>query len=200
MLKSSVLEVNQKLLIVDKCLSGLTNLVTALIKASSNPMTTEATLLLQTVDDICGNKREAIIIDSPAMDHKRIRLRRDTSRDGGDFGWHGRCCTDDSYDTNSTSSETLGNCEVKTTPSEFHTDNDFDKFLAFIADDEQHVCYETSPSDPGMVLTESMLASAYPALVAESVHITVTTVIKPFNPDHFPRSHCVFSKVPPLQP
>jgi hypothetical protein len=201
MLKSSVMEVNEKLLNVDKCLSGLTNLVSALIKASSNPMTTEATLLLQTLDNICGKKREAIFIDSPAMDLKRIRLRGDASHDDGDFGCYGRCCTDDSDDTNSTSTETIRDCEVKTTPSEFHADNDFDKFLAYIADDEQPLCYGISPSDPGMVPMESMLAAVYPAPVAERVHSMVTPpVIEPFTLDHFLHSQFISSKVSPQHP
>lgn len=176
MLKSSVIEMNEKLLNVDKCLSGLTNLVTALIKASSNPMTKEASLLLQSIGNICGKKREAIFIDSPAMDLKRVRSLGVASHDDGDFPYYDRCCTDESDDTNSTSTEIVRDCKVNIMPSEFHTDNDFDKFLAYIADDEQPLNYETSGpgpgpgSDPGMVPIEYMLASAYPSV--EKVHNT----------------------------
>jgi hypothetical protein len=205
-LKSSVMEVKEKLLNVDKCLSGLTNLVAALIKASSNPMTTEATLLLQTIDNICGKKREAVLIDDPEVDLKRIRSLGDASHDDGDFTYYGRSCTDDSDDTNSTSTETLRDCDVKFIPSEFHTDNDFDKFLAYIADDEQPLNYDISASSTGIVPTEYALASASPANELsisgiERVYKTVTPpILDPFTRDHFLHTQFVSSKVSPLQP
>lgn len=164
---------NAKLLNVDECLSGLTNLVTALIRASSNPMTTETSLLLQSIDNICGKKREAALMDSSAMDLRRVRSLGVASHDDGDFPYYDRCCTDESDDTNSTSTETLRDCKANIMPSEFHTDNDFDKFLAYIADDEQPLNYEASGpgSDPGVIPMEHMHASAYPFV--EKVHNTV---------------------------
>lgn len=196
MLRSSVIEVNEKLQNVDKCLSVLTNLVTALIKASTNPLTSEVSILLQSIDNVCGKKREGIFIENPANDLKRARVIGEATLVDNNYAFFSRCDKIEGDDTNSTGTEALNDCDVKIIPSEQHTDADFDNFLAYIADDDQTPTYDTPGSDP----IEFVCAASFPingrAIAAiERFHNAVSPVLhEPFTRDRFLHTQFVHSK------
>jgi hypothetical protein len=123
---------------IDQSLTGLTHLVTSILKATGYPITLETSYTLQNAESICGHKRDATTMDSHYGNTSRARVSRETSYDDTNFSYYGQCTVaDDSEDADSISDDTKQGSDDKSSVEQIHSEADFDKFLAYIADEDQ---------------------------------------------------------------
>lgn len=113
-------------------------MVTSILKATGYPITLETSYLLQNAESMCGHKRDANAMDSHYGNTSRARVSRETSYDDTNFSYYGQCnVADDSDDADSISDVSKQCSDEKSSTDQVHSEADFDKFLAYIADEDQ---------------------------------------------------------------
>ena len=145
-LKSSIVELREKLSEVDKSLTGLTALVTDFMKATGHPVTEHTTELLRSINNVCGQKRNRNFDLAPQRSDLSILTPDNLSEShiSGDEGEEeeGEDGIEDP-DEGGESDDTDSMCDLltlckqeKEEHAEHNAEADFDNFLSFIADEE----------------------------------------------------------------
>ena len=135
-LKTNILELREKLTEVDRSLNGLTNLVADFMKSTGHPITDQTNAFLQSIKNVCGQKRNCSF-DCPPVQHKRTILTPDNVSVDTPPSGDEQCLDlgegDESDDTDSMC-DLLTLCkQEKEELLEHSSEADFDKFLSFIA-------------------------------------------------------------------